>query len=370
MEVTTRIVQVTRRAEEVRTPGETIPGIRRLLVVRDDRLGDLLLTLPAIDALRRTYPDAEFGLVVAAAHGEVCELLACVDRIFPVERGSGPMLAAIRAFDPQLLVSISRGPQTAVAAARVGTPHRIGTGYRYFSPLFTRRVNERRRLGERHELEYALSFAHRAGARAGVARFPIEIAPPTLERVAQWLVAAQLTEAFVVVHPGTGGSCPVWPIRHYVELVSRLRERGVGVVVTVGPDDDSVAAAFEHGSPAARETPRFRHSSAMLGGLTGRAALVVSNSTAPVHLAAAQGTPTLALHAPWPSCGATRWGPYGTNGWVLEADAAGAARWNRRERLQRAAALMAGIPPEQVLRHVISLLETGLACEDQPFQTG
>ena len=66
MQVTPVLAPVQRRDLELRTPGEVIPGVERVAVVRLDRLGDFILTLPMIDALRRTYPRAEIDVLVGA----------------------------------------------------------------------------------------------------------------------------------------------------------------------------------------------------------------------------------------------------------------------------------------------------------------
>jgi ADP-heptose:LPS heptosyltransferase len=86
-----------------------------------------------------------------------------------------------------------------------------------------------------------------------------------------------------------------------------------------------------------------------------RAAVVVGNSTGPVHLAAALGRPTLMLQAPWPSCGVARWGPYADNGWVLVAEHDAAMRWSRRQRARHHAGLMAAIPSRAVLDVALEL---------------
>ena len=90
-----------------------------------------------------------------------------------------------------------------------------------------------------------------------------------------------------------------------------------------------------------------------------RAGVVVSNNTAPLHVAAALEKPVLGFYAPWATCGAQRWGPYADNGWALEAECAEADGWSRRERQRRAAAIMSRIEPQQACRSVVDLLDVG-----------
>jgi len=356
MQVTPVLARVERRDEEVRTPGEVFSGVDRIAVIRHDRLGDFILTLPAIDALRRAYPQAELALIVAPWIRPLAACVEGVDRVVEAEADAGILRSTLADLRPDLVVCISRGAAPAIAALRAGVRHRIGTGFRYYSPLFTRRVDERRRASGRHELEYALSFAHRAGAQAGRARFRLRSEATAQAETTEWLEARDIGESFVLVHPGSGGSCPRWPLERYIELAVRLAGDGHRVLFTVGPSDDEVLEASDEGSATLRGIPFFRGSLPRVSEIGRRASLVVSNSTAPIHLAAAHGTPALALHAPWASCGVSRWGPYLERGWGLVADAPGAREWSRHERQRRASELMAGIPLSVVHRCVQAIL--------------
>ena len=354
MRVTARVERVVQRAEEVRTPGRVWPDVGRLVVVRDDKLGDLVLTLPAVAELRKAYPDATLGLMAGPGSAALARLVPDVDEVL-VSAASGPKRrACLAAFQADLVVCIARGAAGAWAAWRSGIRHRVGAGQRIFSPLFERRVDERRRRGPRHEVEYALSFAHRAGAAAGPARFPLRL-PDDADLGATDL---PIERPFVVLHPGSGGSCPRWPVAHYLRLALLLEAEGIPIVLSVGPEDEHVTSAAE-ASDDTRRLPRFQGALPSLASLLTRAALVVGSSTGPLHLAAALGTGTLAFHAPWPTCGVSRWGPYADNGWGLVADHPGAERWSHRERARGAKALMAGIEPEMALTCVNRMLEGG-----------
>jgi len=356
MDVRPVIRQVERRAEEVRAPGRRLSGVRRLVIVRHDRLGDLVLTLPAIDALCRTYPDAECGLVVSPAARSVAERVTGISRVCDVPPGARGLGAWLEEFRPDLVVCVSRSLGPAWASWRAGIPHRVGTGHRVWSWLFDRRVHEHRRSGGRHEVEYALSFAHRAGACPGPPRFPIDIEPSAAAAVEAWLAAHRVEGRFVVLVPGSGGSCPRWPVRHHAGLAARLRAAGVAVVVNAGPEDTAVVGEFQ-AAPQSREVPVFRGGAVELVALVERAALVVGSSTAPIHVAAARGIPALALHAPWSSCGAARWGPYHERGFIIVPEWEAAHSWSARERRRRGAALLGTVAPEVVAGAALDILE-------------
>ncbi len=351
------VAQVVRRPDEVRCPGPRVEDVRRLLVCRDDRLGDVVLTLPAVRALRRTYPRAWIGLLVRPAVADLARIATDVDEVV-VDPGTRPGLSRVLAgFRPDATAMIGRGFRTAWAAFRLGLPNRVGTGHRSYSGLFHRRVDEHRRRAGRHEVEYGLSFAHRLGADPGPAEFPLAIPDRIDEACGHWLDLHGVEPPFVVLHPGSGHSCPSWSVAHHVQLAALLVGQGTRVVFSVGPDDAEVESLLDREPSGIRRLPRFSGSIPALAAVLRRASAVAASSTGPVHLAAALEVPTLAFHAPWRSCGVERWGPYADNGWALVADAAGAARWGRRRRERLGAPLLDALSPGIAARCIERILE-------------
>lgn len=325
-------------------------GVRKLLVVRDDRLGDLVLTLPAIDRLRAAYPHVVLGLLVQPTLAPLASLFTPVDEVIE----TGDTAAAIRAFAPDAAVCISRRPAAAWALYGSGVRRVTGTGRRAFSFLFDRRVTGSRRGAIRHELEHAIDLAACAGAVPGPVRFPIEVPAEAQARVARWLAANAIAADPLVLHPGTAGSCPGWPAERWCRLAVELRQTNHPVVVTEGPADRLAMQPF-----ADTNLPRLALGLPELAALFQRARLVVSNSTGPIHLANALGRPALAIHAPWRSCGVERWGPYGAGGWALVVGHPDARRWSRRRRRRLAHDLMDRLPVDTVQEAVQSMFATG-----------
>jgi ADP-heptose:LPS heptosyltransferase len=343
VEVSVRIDRVHRRPDEVRAPGEPWRGIERVVVARDDRLGDVVLSLPAVAALRATYPRATLALLVRPRIAPLARIVDGVDEVLAPEHGG--IARSLERFRPDLLVCISRRAALAFAARRAGVPHTVGTGRRWWSWLFERRVHESRRAGRRHEAEYALSFAHRAGAA------------PTSEHAVRLRIPQDALDAardfgrgigpFALLHPGSGGSCPGWPRAHWLALAPLLVERGLGVALSIGPDDAEVGAAFAGGSASVARLPRVAPGLVALAAAAREAAVVVGASSGPIHLAAAVGAKTVAIHAPWPSCAPERWGPWAENGWAITPQRAG-MRWSRAERRTSGRTVLAAVSPELV----------------------
>ena len=341
----------------MRCAGPRIPGIRRLLVVRTDRLGDFVLTLPAIRVLRRAYPDVWLGAMVSPGIAPLARTAEDVDEVLVAPPSIAGLSAVMVAFRPDVALFVSRSPREPMAAWRAGLPNRVGSGYRWYSPWLHRRVDERRRAGRRHEAEFALSFAHRVGGQSAEAEFPIALPKAVREAADAWIAMQRVGRRFVIVHPGSGGSCPNWPVSHWVELTALLEGQGIRVAFSIGPGDREVERALDREHMRIRRLPRFRGSVVPLAGLLARAAVVVGASTGPLHLAAALGTPTLMLQVPWPTCGPSRWGPYSERGWSLVADLPEARGWTRAARALHGERLLAGIPTVEAARCVEAMVE-------------
>jgi ADP-heptose:LPS heptosyltransferase len=287
---------------------------RRILLMRNDRIGDLVLALPLLQALKDA--GAFVGVLASPYAAPLLEADERVDALVPdgvdaVEalRGHG--------FDTALVLWGSWA--NAIKAWRAGIPRRLGASARPFSWLFNRRLPLRRGQGWEHE--GALNFAF--GRALGLDR---EAPPPRLRlgraplaQADAWLKrhAPAGSGPLVGLHPGSRGSAQPWPARRFGELGAVLAaDHGARILVTGGPGDEAEVAECRGPLPQAAcldgalSLPAF-------AALLGRLQLFVAGSTGPLHLAAAQGTPVLGLYPPLRAMSPLRWGPRGSRRAVL-----------------------------------------------------
>jgi heptosyltransferase-2 len=196
-----------------------------------------------------------------------------------------------------------------------GIPVRVGTGYRWYSWLFNRRVYEHRKDARRHELEYNLNLLQAIGGEAAPGEFRPTMPVGELARERARSVLASIgidpAETLVLLHPGSGGSARDWPWRRFGELARRLKALpSTRVVVTGGRGEKGLV---ERVLEVAGEGVLGLAEELDLRGFTGiiaKASLFVSNSTGPIHIAAAVGTPVIGFYPQVKPLGAERWGPY------------------------------------------------------------
>ncbi len=318
----------------MRAPEATTDGKHRILVVRADRIGDLVLSTPVFQALKTAQPDAE---VVALVHESCLPVvkhnphLSDVILYSPrsVHRGLAGWFRLVREirrrrFDTAVVLQVQFRISAAIWAARVR--RRIGPYSKWYSYLFFNRgVFQRRSRVEMHEADYNLMLLRRMGLRAHSRQFApqVVVAAEAKERMRIWLRDEGFVadERFIIVHPGMGGSALNWPEGYYVDLVALLASRGTNVVFTGSAAEKALVERVwteacgrlnKEGSGKVRVfLGALSHTGLEdLIALQSLSSLMVAPSTGPLHLAAALGKPTVSFFPPIKVQSALRWGPY------------------------------------------------------------
>jgi heptosyltransferase-2 len=276
------------------------------LVIQTAFLGDVVLTTPLLTALAARHGPVDVVTTPAAAsllaaHPAVRQIIRYdkrgADRGL---RGIRRLAGALRRAEYTAAYLPHRSWRSAALALLARIPARVGFSDSPAALTYTTRV-PRARGG--HEVERLLALAGpgaRRGRNAALARPRTDAPPVTLGLTAAdyaaadaWLATRGLSQGFVAVAPGSIWGTKRWP--YYAELARTLT---TPIVVVGGPDDAALAAtvaaaAGGRGHSAAGALP-LRASAALLQ----RAAVLVTNDSAPLHLAVAAGTPVVALFGP------------------------------------------------------------------------
>ncbi len=296
---------------------------QRFLLSRTDRLGDLVLSTPVASALKKEFPECEVFFLARDYAAEILDLHPHVDGVLRVDTlgetlHTKPLAKLLRSYDFDAVLALYPRPQLAWAFYRAAIPLRLGTGYRWYSALFNRRVYEHRKDARRHEAEYNLQLLRPLGiADASVEfhyRFDAAHEQALAEKMKQW----NLREPYVVLHPGSGNSARDWPLEHFAALAEHLSRKHDLQIVLTGSTNEKTLTAFVQKETACRAIDLAGQLNLTeLAGVLRHAALFVGNSTGPLHLARMMATPVLAFYPPILACRPERWGPYGSRNDVL-----------------------------------------------------
>jgi len=306
--------------------------LKRILVVRTDRLGDVVLTLPVLSLLRRHFPQVHIGMLLRRYTGAIVLGNPHLGSVQWYDDGGGRipfgrMLRRIKKECYDAVVVVHPTFRIALLAFLAGIPLRVGSGYRYYSILFNRRVFEHRRGGERHEAEYNVRLLETFGIpdplSDGPLEFSVVIADDERELAEAKLRSLGVREGRrrIIIHPGSGGSAKDWPVEHFsllAQKLSMITENQI-LVTGSGSERNLVQSVVDAAGEAAVDLGgkcTVRELAAVIDG----ADLFVSNSTGPLHIASVLGTPVLGFYSQIPGMGPGRWGPYGGRSVVLVPD--------------------------------------------------
>ncbi|MDD4878944.1 MAG: glycosyltransferase family 9 protein [Candidatus Omnitrophica bacterium] len=298
-----------------------MPNPRRILLVRTDRIGELLLTTPAFASMRASFPEAKITLAVKASSSPVVEGNPCIDSIIKLDPGCeldslAKRLRFIRflrrsGFDMAVIFNPSKFFN--VAAFLAGIPARVGYD-RKLGFLLTRVIKDEKYLCEKHEVEYNLDLAKAAGAGTLSKRLCFPLAGSD-ERAAEEILSQNglAGGGFVAVHPGTSNPEKLWPAGNFARVCDKMIDAyGVKAVLVGGEDERNAAAEVKAKMRNTAVDLTGRLALKEFGAFLKRSALLLSCDSGPVHIASAVGSPVAALFGESrPGGSSKRWGPYG-----------------------------------------------------------
>ncbi len=288
---------------------------RRVLAVRLDNLGDVLVTTPAIHAIRESLPDAAITLLASPIGAQAGRLNPDVDEVVVYNApwmDPWSRLPLDPAREMEVIAQLSTGRydaavifssfrQSPLPAAYLcylaGIPLRLAASiYGPGSLLTTRHRHPERMM---HEVERGLDLVAAVGMRTSDDRLVLR-APDGAHAEIASLVADE--RPLVVVHPGCSMPARTYPWEQYVEVIDLLvRDLDARVVLTGGDDERPlVDAILAHVDPWTRARVTAAAGSLAFPAfcaLVETADVVVTNNTGPMHMAAALGTPVVALFA-------------------------------------------------------------------------
>jgi heptosyltransferase III len=302
---------------------------KRILLVRTDRLGDVILTLPMLPLLRKCFPGAYIAMLLREYTAELVEGNPHVDELLSYDDGQSlipftEMLRRIQTKNFDIAIVVHPTPRLAWLMFRARIPERVGSGFRYYSILFNRRVYEHRKDAKRHELEYNLNLLKKLDCPVGgKPEFSLLVPPEVCSKVDNLFesLGVDREKEIIVVHPGTGGSAKEWPADYFGHLAARLQtERDCQILITGSKAEEHKVARVFTGTKEKAISLAGRLSLKELTAVIKRATLFISNSTGPLHIAVAVGTPVLCMFPQITTMNAVRWGPYTLKKRVLVPD--------------------------------------------------
>jgi heptosyltransferase-3 len=292
----------------------------RALVVKLRHHGDVLLASPVLALLKARAPRMEVDALVYDDTAPMLEGHPALSRLHFVGRKwkaegalsrlslERKLFSDLRQRRYDLIVHLSEQPRGAWLARLLGARYSVAPAMpergRFWKKSFTH-LYPLVGGGRRHQVELNLDALRRIGVQPGLQERKVHFTPGA---AAEKRIDELLDQTpFVHMHPASRWRFKCWPAERNAELIDRLSADGHRVVLTSAPDELGFIEEILQKAKSETINLAGKLSIKELGALTARAKLFVGVDSMPMHLAAAMGTPTVALFGP---SGENEWGPW------------------------------------------------------------
>src|SRR5215472_1301771 len=278
----------------------------KILLLQLKRIGDLILTTPAITALRQTYPDAHITLAVANECAELLPAISNVDRVLIARRNlrDVAMVSSVAGKRFDYCIDFTRNDRSAFLTLLSGARRRVAS-YRVReqsktrSRIYTDLVGVRVR--DMHTIDYNLALLEPIGVRVAPSAPQLDLPRTAHEKADMLRRDWKITMPYIILHPGSARREKLWDPARWADVIDRFSQNNdFDFVLTTGPSADEQAHV-------AAITKRTRRKIIDISGKTGlltlaaliaQSQLLITVDSAPVHLAAATHTPQVILFGP------------------------------------------------------------------------
>lgn len=304
--------------------------MNKLLVIRNDKIGDFMLAWPSFAMLKASLPDCHITALVPSYTVALAELCPWIDAVMvdPTENASSAKknqcIQAIKQQHFDASINLFSTTYNALLVWKSRIPYRLAPATKFAQIFYNKRIKQKRSQSAKPEYEYNLdlvrAFLHDIGKEV------VEPSAPYLQFDQAKLVeqksklATQLhldtSKPWAFVHAGSGGSANNLSLEQYTQLVMGIDSKQE-IILTAGPGEEVKAAQLkalieEKGGRAALYDKNeglvdFSRSIAC-------ADIFIAGSTGPLHIAAAIDVPTVGFFPAKRSATPLRWRPLNSQG--------------------------------------------------------
>ena len=296
-----------------------MPKQKRILIVRPDRIGDVVLSTPLPREIKKKYPDSFVALLLRKYTQDIYLNNPNVDKIILIddEDSSKSFFNKVREIkNYKFTHSLTLLPTERLNYILffAGIPFRVGVGHKFYQFLtFTRYVDRKKYIPLRHEADYCMDLARKIGVESNNLDSEIFLTEEERQKVIQTRMENLRGKKYLIgVNSTSGNSSPNLVPEEYKKLILKLKTlENISVVIT----DNKIPSEIEglEGVLYPNVGIPLRESFINFASLD----LLVSASTGPMHEAAALKVKTLSMFCPLTACSPKLWGPQGNQSKIV-----------------------------------------------------
>jgi len=304
---------------------------KKILIVRMDRIGDVVLSTPAIKSVRDAYPDSHITVLVRPYARDIVEGNPYINEVLTYDKhrseknlwGNIKFILNLRKKKFDLAIILHPKNSAHLLSFLAGIPKRVGYDKK-LGTLLTTKIPHTKQFGLKHEIDYTLDVLRYIGIKPNDRSLYVPLNKSSEEKIADIFNKNGISEDDVVVtiHPGASCRSRRWNLRSFTKVADALANKyGVKIVIIAGPEDKIFGDEV-----AQRMTVKPLNLSAKTAvsdfiSILKRSKLFISNDSGPVHIACAVGTPTISIFGRNDrGLSPMRWGPVGRHDVALHKD--------------------------------------------------
>lgn len=295
---------------------------QRILIVRTDRIGDVLLSTPVIKAVRQAYPNAHIAMMVSPYAKEIVEGNPYLNEVIIYDKSkahkswwhSAKFSQFLKKKKFDLAIILHPTNRSHLVTFFSGIPVRIGYN-RKMGFLLTHKLEHTKQEGKKHERDYSLDVARSFGIDTQDVALFMPVKKESDEYIDKILKehGIKKEDKLAAIHPAA--SCPskIWPAKSFAKVADRLVEKyGFKVVLIASGKDVNIAKEVTSSMRQSVINLSGKTTVSQLASLLKRCLIFISNDSGPVHISSAVGTPVISIFGRnQAGLSPLRWGPVG-----------------------------------------------------------
>lgn len=288
----------------------------KIVVHSPNWMGDSILAFPAMNAIKKNFPESEIWVVVRDWIKDLFSIGGGFAGIIPLPKQKDfnnlrDAAKRLRAFHFDLGILFTNSFASALMFTLARIPQRWGYKKDGRGLLLTKGIPVELKKNHVHQTHYYLDLLSNLGLKEFPEEFSLPVDQQEMARIEAWLESKniQIKKPLIIINPGAFyGSAKRWPVEKYAELASLLQNRIRAQILIIGSDDETpLAEAISSKMSQRPHVLTGQTSLPQLAALIRFADLFVTNDSGPMHLANSLKTPLVALFGPTEP---TRTGPY------------------------------------------------------------
>lgn len=291
---------------------------KNIIIARTDKIGDLVLSIPAITMVKKMYPASKVYVLVRRYNAEIVKGFPFIDGVISIDDYNEKDLnAKIKQIKADVFIALYSNTQILKLALKSGAKYRIGPLSKPLSWfVYNMGIRQHRSESVKNEAEYNLDLIRQMNKELfesyKITIEPIPYGKLNHNKVISFLDAHNIYN-YAVVHPFSGGSTKNFTTDEYIRLINKIHEKWPDKQIVIS-SSESDAKEAEYISQQCSNTYVYTAKSILeLAALIDKCRLYIGASTGPSHIAGNLGKKCVCIYPAYKFLSPTRWGLYGND---------------------------------------------------------